>query len=682
MELNGIITTNTPLNAVVTGGIPGFSPIAMVEQTQSGATVTITDKNGTTTANILNGTATDAQVATAVDAWLDDNVAQETGYVLDSTLTMSNAAAPADKVGELKNVLIDPNLANPTLVDKKYVREDTGEILSSNSYVYIEATGISTYHKIHIYTHTTGQPGICFYKADGTYISGIRNYSTADNYLFDNDVDVPDGANIVRVSCLRTARTGLGVNTKLKTIFDGINREIEENTYRIESAKDLIPDAFISDNMWKNGGVDGIDGHFTASNFFLWSGYRDVSKYEAISIEPDNGYRVAFAFYENADGTGVSWVSGKYDKPINASKRFVRVPSGAQYFAMCFQPTTGEQASSAWIDHINVGGYTELLYTADNSRYRIAMDSNTVKSIAHRGDDIVAPQCVAPSYIAARRNGFNIAENDLWLSEDGQFVMWHDTTLTALGDLVDINGYLMYTDGTNYYWVKPSDNSVYTWNGTSYVSSATALSSLTRCNGANYGVNSEYANIGLNLDVLKRIDFGAYRGKSYAGTQILTLEEWVMLCKRLGMEIYIDKKLTYTNDLLTAAANIVKKCGMAKYTSWIGLAGADITLLRTIIPDARVGQLYHPTAELVEAYAPYNTGRGFFFNGNAKSGMTAEAIQLGLNAGFDVEVWFVDTDSYTQSEIMNTIKTAVSYGVTAMTLDHVRVGDAFQDLLI
>ena len=55
MELNGIITTNTPLNAVVTGGIPGFSPIATVEQTQSGATVTITDKNGTTTANILNG---------------------------------------------------------------------------------------------------------------------------------------------------------------------------------------------------------------------------------------------------------------------------------------------------------------------------------------------------------------------------------------------------------------------------------------------------------------------------------------------------------------------------------------------------------------------------------------------------------------------------------------------------
>ena len=36
-------------------GADGFSPIATVTQTASGATVTITDKNGTTTANISNG---------------------------------------------------------------------------------------------------------------------------------------------------------------------------------------------------------------------------------------------------------------------------------------------------------------------------------------------------------------------------------------------------------------------------------------------------------------------------------------------------------------------------------------------------------------------------------------------------------------------------------------------------
>ena len=55
----------------------------------------------------LHIAVSDEQVADAVDAWLEDNVDPETGYVLDSTLTMSNAAAPADKVGELKSDISD-----------------------------------------------------------------------------------------------------------------------------------------------------------------------------------------------------------------------------------------------------------------------------------------------------------------------------------------------------------------------------------------------------------------------------------------------------------------------------------------------------------------------------------------------------------------------------------------------
>ena len=36
-------------------GVDGFSPIAKVETITNGATITITDKNGTTTATVLNG---------------------------------------------------------------------------------------------------------------------------------------------------------------------------------------------------------------------------------------------------------------------------------------------------------------------------------------------------------------------------------------------------------------------------------------------------------------------------------------------------------------------------------------------------------------------------------------------------------------------------------------------------
>lgn len=37
-----------------TNGADGFSPIANVQPTAGGAVITITDKNGTTTANITN----------------------------------------------------------------------------------------------------------------------------------------------------------------------------------------------------------------------------------------------------------------------------------------------------------------------------------------------------------------------------------------------------------------------------------------------------------------------------------------------------------------------------------------------------------------------------------------------------------------------------------------------------
>lgn len=59
-------------------------------------------------------------VAEATEAWLEENVDPDTGYVLDRTLAMENAAAPADMVGDLKTEINDKltithgkNLLNP-----------------------------------------------------------------------------------------------------------------------------------------------------------------------------------------------------------------------------------------------------------------------------------------------------------------------------------------------------------------------------------------------------------------------------------------------------------------------------------------------------------------------------------------------------------------------------------------
>ena len=49
-------------------------------------------------ADWIHGNAADT-----IDGWLDDNIMQETGYVLDRSLTSTNAAAPADMVGDVKS---------------------------------------------------------------------------------------------------------------------------------------------------------------------------------------------------------------------------------------------------------------------------------------------------------------------------------------------------------------------------------------------------------------------------------------------------------------------------------------------------------------------------------------------------------------------------------------------------
>lgn len=323
--------------------------------------------------------------------------------------------------------------------------------------------------------------------------------------------------------------------------------------------------------------------------------------------------------------------------------------------------------------------------------------SKTVRSIAHRGDALIAPQNTAPAYILAKKEGFSIGENDVWFSEDGEFVMWHDVSLDRIGQnrngskgLVDINGYFMYTDSSNppnYYWVDDGNN-VYTYDATNdeYDASTVPFSNLTMCVADDYAtITNTYGSKtykGLSLGVLKRLDFGVYKGNQFKGTQIQTFAEWILLMKQLGMDAYIDRKLGMTPAIATELAEIVKKYGMKDHVSWVGVPDANlIEAIRVVDQTARICVLDHPTSELIAQYTQYNTGRGFFFNGNAASGMTEASVQLGINAGFEVEAYYVDWQSATQETIFNTIKTALSYGVSGMTLDHYRVEDVAQNMM-
>lgn len=50
-------------------------------------------------------------IVAETDAWLEENITQETGYVLDRSLQSANAAAPADIVGDIQEDLSDASNA-------------------------------------------------------------------------------------------------------------------------------------------------------------------------------------------------------------------------------------------------------------------------------------------------------------------------------------------------------------------------------------------------------------------------------------------------------------------------------------------------------------------------------------------------------------------------------------------
>lgn len=316
--------------------------------------------------------------------------------------------------------------------------------------------------------------------------------------------------------------------------------------------------------------------------------------------------------------------------------------------------------------HSIVGSVIETL-TA-----RSAPKSLTVVGIAHRGDDTIAPQCTAPAYIMAKKRGFDVGENDLALSNDNEYVMWHDETLSRLGTyLVDISGYDMYSDGSDFYYYDSENKKLYTYENEEYVESETALSGLTQCVSANYGVAS------LNLDVLKRIDFGKYKGEKFAGTQILTFEDWVCLCKQIGMEIVVDKKINITDAIASDLVSIVRKYGMLDHTAW--LSGTQTSSIRTYDPNAKCGTIYAPSSENVETYASYKSGRGFFFQPNAENA-TAEMANLALSNGYGFGVYYVDFGNEPPQSVLNLIKTCISFGAQMVTIDHYHPEDAFADM--
>lgn len=304
--------------------------------------------------------------------------------------------------------------------------------------------------------------------------------------------------------------------------------------------------------------------------------------------------------------------------------------------------------------------------------------SETCKSVAHRGYGWTAPMNMLSATLEAKKQGFTATENDIAKTSDGYFVMWHDTSLVRLRMLRDINGYFMYSDGNgNFYWYDADNEALYTWDGTQYVASSVSLSSLTQCDGTDYSINT------LTLAILKRLDFGSWKSSKYKGETIPTFDEWICYCKMLGLNAWIDTKLT--EQELTAAAEylvgVVRKYGMLRNVVWI--SSSSIRAIRSYDGKAVCALLVAPDASRIAAFADLieSGGEGSVIFDPEWSAITQENAALALNAGYGLSAWYVNffPNSTDKAVIFQNIVNTMKLGVQNFTLDIYTVEDVIYE---
>lgn len=219
-------------------------------------------------------------------------------------------------------------------------------------------------------------------------------------------------------------------------------------------------------------------------------------------------------------------------------------------------------------------------------------DAN-VRSVNHRGYSAVAPENTLPAYKLSKKMGFNYAETDVSFTRDGVAVCLHDATIDRT------------SDGTG-------------------------------------NIND------LTFAQVRTYDFGSWKDPKYAGTKIPTLEEFLLLCKRIMLHPYIELKASaeYTEAQIRSIVDMVHACGMKGKVTYISFSATFLGYVRDYDAEARLGILKNSvTTSDITAIENLQTGSNEVYCGvSYYSGTITDAVCADFAAaGIPIEAWTIDS---------------------------------------
>ena len=263
-------------------------------------------------------------------------------------------------------------------------------------------------------------------------------------------------------------------------------------------------------------------------------------------------------------------------------------------------------------------------YTDESKSRAIALSNwrnNWFYDISHRGFMAEAPESTTAAFVRAKLHGYNSVEGDIRITSDGQFVIHHN-------------------DGM------PSDST--------YLISEHTLEEL-RTNA----------------------NMGSYNGITQ---HILTFEEWIKLCKRLDMFVFVERKSETSEEQISDLINIVKKHGMRDRVAWMATV-SECSIFRKY-DDSCYLAILSTEVDLVAPFALENKPERTFIY-VVSTLITEELVSALENVNIGAIAWLVvyswSLPDKTEDEIKAEIKRAVDCGLRGMCLDDWSVADLLKE---
>ena len=312
LVLAGLSTDSKPTTGIVTG--------SKFIEVDTGTNYAFDEVSGTWSA----ATITMQDIKDEIDSWLENNIDPDSGYALDRTLSLENAAAPADMVGDLKSAF-NELIVNNLFADSTYksYKEDCSKLIRN---IYIpdhQLEGNLRLCAVKRNDSSTWQ--IRFYAYQGSSIRLIYDYTKTVNPEIDglqyiiippsseaeeHDIDTCPAYLVIDWSKLpstysMTGKTGDEMILS-GSVYDGTLTSVlfpvfggfEENVNRIIADYDAV----INFKLFNDNDYNAVTKAFSKFIKYLYipdSTYKGVLKFAA--LKRNNGSTWQIRFYDNVN---------------------------------------------------------------------------------------------------------------------------------------------------------------------------------------------------------------------------------------------------------------------------------------------------------------------------------------------------------------------------------------------